>query len=118
MEYNRELFAKRVKMLRKEKKLTQTELGDAIGKTKGAIGHYEYGDREPPLDALYSLSNYFGVSVDYLMAITDFRNDEEAVDYMMEKLKEAGLIKHERIDKKTVDKLISYIGAIEKIRSS
>jgi len=118
LEYDRELFAKRFKKLRKEKRLTQTEMGEAIGKTKGAVGHYECGDREPPLEALYSISNYFGVSIDYLMGITDFRNEEESVNYMMDKMREAGLIKSDTIDKHTVDKLMNYIGAIEKIKSS
>ncbi|MCM3324276.1 helix-turn-helix domain-containing protein [Cytobacillus kochii] len=64
----------RLKRLRKEKKLTQAELGKIINVTKVSISGYENGDRNPDTDNLRRLSDYFGVSSDYLLGRTDKPN--------------------------------------------
>lgn len=115
--YNKEIFMSRLKKLRKEKRLNQPQLGEMIGKTKAAIGHYEAETREPSLETLYFFSKYFNVSIDYLLGTTDFRNASDAIDYMFDKLQEVGLIKNEQIDKETMDTLIEYITLIMKIRT-
>ena len=57
----------RLKELRKEKKLTQTQVGNYLGITVSAYGNYELGQREPSIDMLLKLADYFGVTVDYLL---------------------------------------------------
>ena len=69
----------RLKRLRKEKKLTQTELGKIINVTKVSISGYESGDRTPDTDNLRRLSDFFGVSSDYLLGRTDNPNQ---IDYI------------------------------------
>lgn len=61
----------RIKELRKEKKLTQTQLGNIINLNQTAIGKYERGELEPSIKTLISLSNYFEVSLDYLLGRSD-----------------------------------------------
>jgi mannitol/fructose-specific phosphotransferase system IIA component len=39
----------------------------------------------------------------------DFRNNDEAIEYIIQQLRKSGLIVNDEIDKKTVDKFISYI---------
>lgn len=65
------IFASRVQELRKEKRLTQTELGDAIGLTQKAISTIESGVRETTFGKLVLLSKFFQVSTDYLLGLTD-----------------------------------------------
>lgn len=72
----------RLKRLRKEKKLTQTELGKIINVTKVSISGYESGDRTPDTDNLRRLSDFFGVSSDYLLGRTDNPNQ---IDYINNK---------------------------------
>lgn len=61
----------RLKKLRKEKKLTQTELGSRINVTKVSISGYESGNRSPDTDTLQRLADFFEVSTDYLLGRTD-----------------------------------------------
>lgn len=58
---------KNLKELRLSQNLTTTELGKIIGCSNPTITHYERGDREPSIDMLCKLADYFNVSVDYLI---------------------------------------------------
>ncbi|WP_418223529.1 helix-turn-helix domain-containing protein [Clostridium isatidis] len=66
-------FAERLKELRKEKQLTIEQLAKDLGSAKSTISRYENNKREPKKDFLEMLSNYFNVSVDYLLGKTDIR---------------------------------------------
>lgn len=58
---------KNLKELRLSQNLTTTELGKKMGCSNPTITHYEKGDREPSIDMLCKLADYFNVSVDYLI---------------------------------------------------
>lgn len=109
---------KRLKSLRREKDITQPELAKELKVSKGAVGHWEAGTREPNLEMISQIARLFRVSVDYLMGVSDFRQEEEAINYLLKKLKESGLVKsNDTIDKKTVDTLIEYITVLNRIKS-
>ena len=57
----------RLKEIRLKRGLTQKEVADVIGCSAGAYSKYEVGDREPSLDVLDKLADYYDVSVDYLI---------------------------------------------------
>lgn len=60
-----------LKMLRQEANVGQVELAKAIGVSNGIISLWESGKREPTMSSLISLSNYFKVSLDYLVGKED-----------------------------------------------
>ena len=64
-------FNLRLKQLRQRHKLTQSELADILGLKPTAISNYESKRNEPSFDKLIALSNYFDVSCDYLLGISD-----------------------------------------------
>ncbi|MBQ4052871.1 MAG: helix-turn-helix transcriptional regulator [Clostridia bacterium] len=64
-------FRERLKELRMERNITQQELGNLVNMSKMAISHWEKGHSEPSLSQLIILSDYFEVSVDYLIGKTD-----------------------------------------------
>ncbi|WP_052356624.1 helix-turn-helix domain-containing protein [[Clostridium] dakarense] len=66
-----EIFSNRLKSLRKEKGLTLEEMAKDLGTTKVTLSRYENGVREPKVETLITLANYFNVSTDYLFARTD-----------------------------------------------
>lgn len=69
------LFAKRLKELRDEKKLSQTQLGNELGISGRVIGYYETGDRFPKdEDLLKKTAEFFNVSMDYLLGMTNIKN--------------------------------------------
>ena len=68
---NLELFAFRVKKLRKQRKLSQQELAEAIGLTQTAISSIESGIRTTTIEKLILLAKFFDVSTDYLLGLKD-----------------------------------------------
>lgn len=65
------MFAERIKELRKEKGITQVELAEAIGLSKGTVAMWEVGKREANFETLDKLADYFGKSVDYILGRSD-----------------------------------------------
>ncbi len=72
-------FAKRLKFLREEHKLSQTELANALGISRGSLSFYENAERTADIETLYKVSEYFGVTLDYLIGKSDNRTKENAV---------------------------------------
>jgi len=65
------LFAQRLLQLRKQAGLSQKELGKVIGVSNKAICTMETGTRETTFEKLMLLAEFFHVSTDYLLGITD-----------------------------------------------
>ena len=67
------IFGERLKKLRISRHLTQDELGEIFNPplAQSTIGTYERGVRQPSLENLIIISDYFNVSIDYLLGITD-----------------------------------------------
>lgn len=57
----------RIRELRKENNITMKQLGEHLGLGESTISQYETGKREPDLKTLLKISEYFHVSVDYLL---------------------------------------------------
>lgn len=64
-------YALRLAELRGAKGLTQQQLADLTGLTRGRLNNYEQGTREPDLVTLQSLADFFDVTTDYLLGRTD-----------------------------------------------
>lgn len=67
------LFAKRLRELRKEKGLSQVELGEGMGYGYTAISSYETGRNEPSYADLIRICVILDVSADYILGISDVR---------------------------------------------
>ena len=57
-----------LKILRKSANLTQRELAEKVAIPKTNIGHYEIGVSQPSVENLIKLADFFGCSIDYLLA--------------------------------------------------
>ena len=57
----------RLRKLRQDKGLTQTELANIIGTKKTTISNYETGYSSPDYETLIKLADFFEVSTDYLL---------------------------------------------------
>ena len=69
-----ETFGKRLRALRVEQDMTGQELGKVFNVTKTAISNWENGNRFPDETILRKISDYFDVSIDYLLGKTDIKN--------------------------------------------
>ncbi len=64
----------RIKELRLEKRLLQSDVAKYIGKSERIVGFYEKGERDPNTDTLLKLSELFDVSVDYILGKSKVKN--------------------------------------------
>lgn len=72
------MFAERLKQLRKEHGLTQIQLAAIINVERSSVGKYEGKSKVIPSDDVKRrIAEYFDVSVDYLLGLTDIRNAEK-----------------------------------------
>ena len=62
-------FAERLKELRNEKSLTQTQLAKATGLSHTAIVYWESEKRVPNANAIVILAEFFNVTTDYLLGV-------------------------------------------------
>ncbi len=67
-----ETFAERLTELRREKNLSQNDLAADIGFSQSAIARWERHQRLPDMQTLALLANYFDVSADYLLGLSDY----------------------------------------------
>ena len=58
-----------LKMIRKEKGLSQSRLGTLVGLSKAVISKYENSISYPPYNVLIRFANVFNVSTDYLLGV-------------------------------------------------
>lgn len=81
------IFGERLKELRISQNLSQEELGEIFceKKAQSTIGTWERGNREPSMEDIVKIANYFNVSIDYLFGIEE---DKRGVStYKEEKFK-------------------------------
>lgn len=68
-------FSDRFRQLRTENGLSQSEMAKQLGcVSKSSVNMYERGEREPSLETLEVIADYFNVDMDYLLGKTDNPN--------------------------------------------
>ncbi|MGR6857727.1 helix-turn-helix domain-containing protein [Bacillus halotolerans] len=60
-------FNETLKKLRREKNLSQKELGNKLGLAESTIGMYEQGKRQPDYETLLKIADFFEVTLDFLL---------------------------------------------------
>lgn len=60
------VFGRRLKDLRTQKHMTQSDIGDYLHVSKVSVSGYENGTREPDQESSIKLANLFDVTLDYL----------------------------------------------------
>lgn len=62
---------RRIRDLREDNDKTQKEIAKELNCSQQVYSNYELGQRDIPTDILIKLSKYYGVSVDYILGISD-----------------------------------------------
>lgn len=65
------ILGERLKQLRSKKELTQAEMAKEIGISQSTYALYETDKRQPDYDKLFSIAQYFAVTTDYLLGVSD-----------------------------------------------
>lgn len=67
-------FSERLRQLRTSRDLSQMDFAKQIKMSKSSINMYERGEREPGLETLERIADYFNVDMDYLLGKSDIAN--------------------------------------------
>lgn len=62
-----------LKQLRIERKLSRKKLAEELNMGETSIQYYEEGERNPSLDKLQQIADYFGVPIDYILGNLDYK---------------------------------------------
>lgn len=94
-------FGNRLRELRKKTsfKLTMEEVGKAIGVAKNTYANYENGKRKPDLKMIKKLSDYYEVSLDYLIKGTEVKDSLDITISFLEKVSKEELISNQKLRK-------------------
>ena len=66
----RKLFGERIKMIRKLRGFTRSDIANQLGVSVSLIGAYEGGKREPSIKNLIALSQILNVEADWLLGLS------------------------------------------------
>lgn len=67
-------FSSILSQLRKERGISQKKASADLGISQALLSHYEKGIRECGLDFIIRCSEYYGVTTDYLLGVSESRN--------------------------------------------
>ena len=115
MKKSQHMLPQRLKELRKKNNLSQYKLAEELGVSRGLLSNYEQGSREPDFNTLMLIADYYCVSIDYLMGITNVKQrflsteEQNKYDSIFEDI--TGL------EKESLDELQKYIDLL-KIRDN
>ena len=71
-------FPERLRLLRNARGLSQADFAKQIKISKSSVNMYERGEREPNIDTLEVIADYFNVDMDYLIGKSDIENRSQA----------------------------------------
>ena len=77
----------RLKELREKSRLNQQGLALKLNISQSTISAYEVGDRTPNLETLIIIANFFNVSLDYLVGLSDVKQSFSHSDLLFDELK-------------------------------
>lgn len=73
------MFGSRLKQIREEKGISQIDMAKLFSIANTTISQWESGKRNPDHDTLIKIADYFKVSVDWLLGLTDYRCSADMV---------------------------------------
>lgn len=76
-------FGSRLLNIRKEQKISQSELAEKIGIHANVLGRYEREEASLSIDTVVKLADALGVSIDYIAGRTDVLLDQVMIDKLV-----------------------------------
>lgn len=103
---------KRIKILREARGLSQQRLAIELNISQAMISKYELGQAEPDIQMICNIAQYFGVSADYLLELSD---DKYASAAGLSETEKEILFDFKRLDDVQKGKLQAYLqGLLQK----
>lgn len=84
------LLGDKIRELRKNKNMTQEELGVALGVAKNTVSYWERNENKPDYDMIIKIAKLFNVSTDYLFGLNG--NDIGNIEKLKTTLNDVGIM--------------------------
>lgn len=101
-------FKQRLKLLRKEKGLTQEQLAEELFVVRHTIHRWESGETQPSIDDLLKLSQFFNVNTDYLVGKSNRKKSSNSKVAVNKKVTETKNTIYDKFD--GLDRLLGVSG--------
>lgn len=113
------MLGNRLAKLRKRKGLSQYEVADRIGFSRGKYSNYEQGSRKPDPDTLKLLADFYDVSTDYLLGREE-KTKKSDRDRLIDKINSVAIesLHFEDFDSYTEKDLLMVYNTIKLINKS
>ena len=95
----------RIRILRKRRGLSQAQVAAQLKVHQTAVSQWETGRTDPDMDSARMLSDFFGVSIDYLLG-HDTQRDE--IDEVYLNLARAALDRDLKLDDNDIDFILDF----------
>ena len=73
-----------LRLLMESRNVTQQEIADYLGKKRQAVGYYCSGESAPDWETIVKLTNFFKVSANYLLGLSDYPTVDDKVQAVCE----------------------------------
>jgi len=93
-------LGERIRQARRQAKLTQEYLAEAIALSVSHVGHIERGSRIPSIDTLFKISSTLHVSLDHLVL------GDLSAEYVLQSSIATALNEQDRLEPKTISSII------------
>jgi transcriptional regulator with XRE-family HTH domain len=97
------MFAERLKEMRAEKGITQIQLSEILGVSKGTVAMWETGKREPNFETVNALSEVFDKRIDYILG---YSNDSSSTVVTEEEIEQLGIW---AVEEDLTETMLSYL---------
>lgn len=119
------VFAEVLADLRKKNRYSRKELAEKIGVSERIVTYYEKGEKNPTLDSLLKIADFFNVSMDYLVSgVSESETDKFIIEdmnnylntlitYLMKRMVDSNRILYPVVERFFKDTLPEIIPGIE-----
>ena len=101
----------RLKELREQKRLNQEGLALMLNVSQSTVSAYEIGERTPDLTTLIAIAEFFNVSLDYLVGLTDIKQVLKSSDLSPDELEH--LRRYRELNRSDKEKIKAYMDGLQ-----
>ncbi|MFR3728392.1 helix-turn-helix domain-containing protein [Lacrimispora sp.] len=111
------LIGDNIRKFRKEKNLTQKQLGDLLDMSEVMIGQYERGDRNPKIDTLRRIAKALNVELYDLADWSQYSTEDFIEDFTLsiDEQNEMLILSKEEAQKRLDEELLDYVHLLNEI---
>ena len=111
-------FSERLRQLRTARDMSQMDFAKIIGMSKSSINMYERGEREPGLETLEKIADFFNVDMDTLLARSNVESHIISFPNDTGELSDAAQVLFQTLKGATEEEILQAVKIIEALKKN